>query len=226
MGEAERAEYCKEFRSLLTKHFREKYLTEDMLISCSTQTAQAKAIEAGVFTEEEKPKALAQLVKLIERDGNHFKIGVIGARALFRVLAENGYAQLAYKLITQKDFPSYRYWIDHSATSLWEGFHEVREDSLLRKDGGRMLSLNHHFWGDISAWFYRYILGLRINPDGNDVFAVEIYSCEIPEISYAEGKYENQNGSISVKWRRSDDGSLSIQVLATGKYHYTIKKKL
>ena len=189
-----------------------------MMISCQTQTAQAKAIEVGLFAEEEKPKAVQRLVELIKCDGNRFKVGVIGARVLFRVLAENGYAELAHRLITQDGFPSYKYWLDQGATSLWEAFHEVKEGSLLRKDGGRMLSLNHHFWGDVSAWFYRYILGIRVNPDGTDANHIEIHPCEIPGISFAEGKYENKNGSVSVKWSRGIDGKPEIQAAVTGEF--------
>ena len=224
VNEPERVNDCKSFREQLTTDFKKKYLGNDLMISCQTQTAQAKAIEVGLFTDAEKPQAVHRLVDLIERDNNCFKVGVIGARVLFRVLAENGYAELAYKLITQDGFPSYKYWLDHGATSLWEAFHEVKEDSLLRKDGGRMLSLNHHFWGDISAWFYRYVLGIRVNPNDTDADYIEIHPCEIHSISYAEGTYENKNGSISVTWNRSEQGNLNIQVSTTGNIRYAVKE--
>lgn len=221
--ECERVNVCKSFREQLTTDFKKKYLGNDLVISCRTQTAQAKAIEVGLFTDAEKQQAVQRLVELIARDGNRFKVGVIGARVLFRVLAENGYAELAYKLITQDGFPSYKYWLDHGATSLWEAFHEVQDGSLLRKDGGRMLSLNHHFWGDISAWFYRHILGIRVNPQDTDANYIEVYPCEIPDITHAEGKYENGNGSITVKWYRDGQGKPVIGVEATGSFRYEIK---
>jgi alpha-L-rhamnosidase len=223
VNEPERVNDCKSFREQLTTDFKKKYLGNDLVISCRTQTAQAKAIEVGLFTGTEKQQAVQRLVELIAEDGNRFKVGVIGARVLFRVLAENGYAELAYKLITQDGFPSYKYWLDHGATSLWEAFHEVQDGSLLRKDGGRMLSLNHHFWGDISAWFYRHILGIRVNPQDTDANYIEVYPCEIPDITYAEGKYENGNGSITVKWNRNGQGKPVIGVEATGSFRYEIK---
>lgn len=223
VNEPHRADDCKKFRTLLTDIFRKKYLAEDMLINCATQTAQAKAIKVGLFAETEKHQAMKRLLELIERDGNRFKVGVIGARVLFRVLAENGYAELAYKLITQDGFPSYKYWLDHGATSLWEAFHEVQDGSLLRKDGGRMLSLNHHFWGDISAWFYRYILGIRVNPNDTDANYIEIHPCDIPTITCAEGKYENENGSVAVQWHHDERGKPVIQVETTGSFRYELK---
>lgn len=222
VGESQRAEDCKAFGDEMTELFRKQYLCDNLMISSQTQTAQAKAIEVGLFTDAEKPKAVKRLLELIERDGNRFKVGVIGARVLFRVLAENGYAELAHRLITQDGFPSYKYWLDHGATSLWEAFHELKEGSLLRKDGGRMLSLNHHFWGDVSAWFYLYILGIRVNPDNTDANYIEIYPCEIPGISFAEGKYKNKNGSIHVKWNRGADGKLDLQIKTTGQFYYTV----
>lgn len=217
------ADVCRRFREQITERFRALYVTGDLTVSCDTQTAQAKAVDAGIFTEAEKERAIEQLLSMIHRDGDRFKVGVIGARVLFRVLAENGYAPLAHRLITQDGFPSYKYWLNHGATSLWEGFHECEENSLLRKDGGRMLSLNHHFWGDISAWFYEYILGLRINPTGDDPDYFEVTPCRIPVIRYASGGYRSERGTIQVIWRRGKDGTVKIDVETTGSYHYRVK---
>lgn len=224
VNKLQRAAECRSFREELIKRFRKLYLTDTLLVRCATQTAQAKAIDTGIFTEQEKSAAFERLLELIQRDGGHFKVGIIGGRVLFRVLAENGQAALAHRLITQDSFPSYKYWLDHGATTLWEGFHEMKEDTLLRKDGGRMLSLNHHCWGDISAWFYRYILGICINPNGDDPNFFAVRPCEIPSIDHAQGGYSNRNGSISVAWKR-ENGVPEISVAATGSFRYTIIKE-
>lgn len=211
---------AEKFKNEIINSFNSLYV-DGYCVKVATQTAQAKAIDVGIFDDNEK--AAEYLVKLIKRDGNHFKVGVIGGRVLFRVLAENGYADLAYSLIVNDTFPSYKYWLDHGATSLWEAFNEVYDGSVLRKDGGRTLSLNHHFFGDISAFFYKYILGIDVNPNGNAPDFIRIKKCKIARITEAHGHYENKNGGITVAWKRDEDGDIVFSVNTTGSIQYVIE---
>lgn len=173
----------------LKTNFRKKHVGNDLFVNCRSQTAQAKALSVGIFSDDEKQQAVNNLVELIKEKGNRFYVGVIGARVLFRVLADNGYADLALEIMTKNGFPSYKYWLDNGATSLWEAFNELNENSIFRKDGGRILSLNHHFWGDISSWFYRYILGINVNPNGTDPLYFEIDPAVFSKTIQASGSY-------------------------------------
>ena len=65
-----------------------------------------------------------------------------------------------------------------------------------------------------------------MNPDDTDADYIEIHPCEIHSISYAEGTYENKNGSISVTWNRSEQGNLNIQVSTTGNIRYAVKEDI
>ena len=47
---------------------------------------------------------------------------------------------------------------------------------------------------------------------------IEIHPCEIPNIAYAEGKYENDNGSITVRWNRDAQGKPCIQAETSGRF--------
>lgn len=208
-GHKELWEFCEENRRNILCDFRKIYINENC--SLPTQTAQAKAISVGVFTEEEKTKAVLYLVKMV-RECGHFQVGVIGARVLFRILAENEYHNLAFELITQDSFPSYKTWIDMGMTSLGESFNKTHKNSFLRTDGGRILSQNHHFWGDISAWFYIYILGLRINPNQDNPNAILLKPFAFKKVKYAVGKYE-RNGNI-LEWEIKKVGkTVKVHVL-------------
>ena len=99
--------------------------------------------------------------------------------------------------------PSYKYWLDNGATSLWEGFNELYPNGLFRLDGGRVLSLNHHFWGDISAWFYTYLAGIRINPTGRNVKHVDFMPCFVDKLDYVCARHRHPQGEIAVKWTRT-----------------------
>ena len=162
-----------------------------------TQTAQSMAIWYGLVDGEEKQRVLDHLITVIGWDNEHMNVGVHGGRVLFRVLCDNGYSELAYNMIARTDYPSYGNWIARGATTLWEFFDA---------DGcGKIDSLNHHFWGDVSAWFYRYLAGMDINPTARDVNNVNLAPVFISELNRVEAEHILPSGSLQVKWERKGD---------------------
>ena len=136
---------------------------------------------------------------------------------LHRTLSDFGHDALALKLITQEGFPSYRYHLDRGATTLWENFIPLADGEYIRTADGRKLdSLNHHFWGDISAWFYKYIAGIRINPALQDPLTVEIAPHFIEGIDYCRAERAYLGGKIAVEWERGKDG-VHVNVTAPSK---------
>ena len=202
---------CLSLESQIKQNFKHLYVNGCAVVA-PTQTAQAKAIDVGIFEGEQKTRAIEELVARIRRDNDVFRVGVIGSRALFRVLCDGGYQDLALRLITQDAYPSYYYWIKLGYTTLGESFWERHENSLFRKDGGKLDSMNHHFWGDISALFYKYILGLQINPNMTNPNEVIISPLRFNGINYVKGVYK-RNGNemeISISYVNEDDAKIDI----------------
>lgn len=170
-----------------------------------TQTGQAIAIAYRMFEEEEIPKAVEELVRRIREKDNFMDTGVIGARVIFRVLAEHGYADLAFHMISRPEHPSYGNIIARGATTLWEGFW--------KDNTCKILSMNHHFWGDVSAWFYTYLAGMHLNPTGKNVRDVIVSPCFLKEIHVVEAMHELPDGKLYVKWERND-GKIILRVRA------------
>ena len=191
--------------------FRENLLDKQSgAVKGNTQTGQAMAIFYGLLTDEEKPKAFNLLLKYIEAADGHFNTGVLGGRVIYRVLAENGEVDLAYNMIVRPDYPSYGNWVKRGATTLWEGFYP---------ENGRVLSLNHHFWGDVSAWFYTYLAGIRINPTGKDVINLDIMPLFPKKLDSVSAYHDTPVGRISVSWERTSEESIILKIEAAEKLH-------
>ena len=207
MAEAIGNEYLRkkfdDFGQTMKQAFRYKYVKGGAL-TFKTQTTISMAVGIGILTEDEEAQAKFDLIKAIEKSNGHFKVGVIGVKYLFDVLTKFGYANLAYKLITQPTFPSYVYNINQGATTLWEAFNEymVGRNGYFRKDGGeRIFSFNHHFWGSVSAWFYRVLGGLYIESNN----FVRIAPNFVPELNFAEAEYERDGKYIKIRWERQGE---------------------
>ena len=169
---------------------------DTMTVVGRCQTSQAVALEFGIFNKEEEDRAFSVLEQIIEEDEEFINTGVIGIRFIFHVLSRYGRTDLAYRMITRPDFPSYGYWLKCGATSLWEDF--------LSEDVSKG-SKNHHFLGDISSWFIQDIAGLKVNPSCRNVDEIEIAPHFIDELDYASAFFISHKGRIEVKWHRVND---------------------
>ena len=163
-----------------------------------TQTAQAMGLYHGIFEPNEEQKAFAVLLELIHEKDDSFDCGIIGCHKIFHVLSKFGEGELAFKMITKKDYPSYGYLLEIGETSLPERF---------MPDGAPCDSHNHHFFGDIARWFIREIAGLRVE----NYKTVVIKPDFLKEINSAEAYYELPSGRVSVKWETESDGRIRLE---------------
>ncbi len=184
---------------------RKEFLSEDGTVLGRTQTAQSMAIEYGLLKEDEKEKVFKVLLDIIREADDHLDTGCLGGRVVFHVLAKFGYADLAYKMIVRPDYPSYGFWIvEQNCTSLFESFLEKWTSPNSR---------NHHFWGDISSWFFKYISGVKINPGFFDIKEIEISPNFIDGLEYADGYQNHLGGKITSSWKKVDGGySLTVSI--------------
>lgn len=170
-----------------------------MTVYSHSQTAQAICIYYGVFDECEKYTAGKVLVDLIHQSDDHIDCGLIGIRTIFHVLSDLGEGDLAYKMITRRDYPSYGMFVDYGYTALPEDFRSPEEIE-------HPASLNHHFMGDFVSWFIQRVVGIRVNPRQISATDFDITPDFIGTLDHASAYYDSPCGKITVKWQR--DGEL------------------
>ncbi|WMJ23177.1 family 78 glycoside hydrolase catalytic domain [Paludicola sp. MB14-C6] len=191
IGDFERRDNSKSLAKATRNSFRKKYVNSDnMTVSCETQTAQAMALFYNIFTQDEEKQAFVQLLKLIDKEDKHIDCGIFGARVIFHVLSKFGYSDLAYYMITRKEYPSYGAMIDYGNTTLGEFFENIG-------------SYNHHFYGDISNWFITDVLGIKLNPTCKNANEIIISPSFIFSLQYAKGYHNAPAGKISVEYKKS-----------------------
>lgn len=220
--EKARQTYCETLYTQLTEAFRKHCISSDCHVLGDTQTGQAMALYYGAFTDNQKQEAFRVLREFIRKKDDHFDVGVAGNRVLFRVLSDFGEYTLAHKLIAQPSFPSFGYHIGLGATSLLESFYRLN-DRFEIEDGRWLdiLSQNHHFWGDIAAFFVEYFAGLRINPQITDVYHIDIAPCCVVGMTNAKAVREMHYGTVQVAWEVKDNTFL-MTVEAPQKAHGTV----
>ena len=82
---------------------------------------------------------------------SHLNTGFIATRYLFETLSMNGMGDLAYTIMNQRDYPSYGWWLEQGATTLWESWNGDA-------------SLNHPMFGGALTWLSRVLAGVDTDP--------------------------------------------------------------
>ncbi|MDY3929105.1 MAG: family 78 glycoside hydrolase catalytic domain [Clostridia bacterium] len=192
VGMNEEMNFAKSVSQSFKKAIRDNLIDYNtMLAKGECQTSQAMFLYYGIFNEDEREKAFEQLLNLIHSADDHIDLGVLGGRVIFHVLSDFGYSDLALKMITGPDYPSYGNWLKRGATTLWEDF---LPDSVS--------SMNHHFWGDISGWFIKSIAGIQLNPHTDNITELDIKPSFVKMLDNASAYHIAPAGKILSSWER------------------------
>lgn len=154
------------------------------------------ALQMGVPAERHD-KVLAALRANFAETNDHIDSGIIGTRYVFGVLCENGLEDLAYKIMNQRDLPSYGYWVEQGSTTTWENWDGI----------GSSGSHNHPMFGSGLSWFYRDLAGLRVLEPGFKAFEIRPV---VPEgLDWVEYSHDTTYGRIEIRWERRN-GKFSL----------------
>ena len=205
------AAFAKNFKEELALAAKMHLIDAEQKIRPFTQTGQCMLVSVGIFNGEEQERAFKNLVSLLKKDGV-VKMGVLGYRKLFEVLAENGETELACQLLLTEKYSGYYYYVNKGMTSMPESFLDYEEGSFVRKDGGKMLGLNHHWYGHILASVVKYIVGLRrIDGDKKRIELAPHFAKGIDEMTLA---LDYADEKIKLSWKKQG-GRYALNIKTT-----------
>ncbi len=172
----------------------DKYLNRETgIYGQGVQTELSVPLQWDVVPSDMRAKVSANLAKRVEADNKHLDVGLLGTKAILNALSENGYANLAYTVASQKDFPSWGWWIVNGATTLYENWPI---------DAKRDLSLNHIMFGEVSAWFFKALGGIKPDPAQPGFKNILLHPNFVTGLTHATVSHRSPYGEIVSKWER------------------------
>ncbi|KAJ7495463.1 bacterial alpha-L-rhamnosidase-domain-containing protein [Mycena latifolia] len=128
--------------------------------------------------------------------GGHLNTGALSTKQLLPVLSTHGHADTAFALAEQTTYPSWGYWIENGATTMWEHW-------LLTAR-----SHDHMFLGTFEDWFYKFVLGIQSTSTAFQT--VQIAPAFTGALASASGWMLTPFGNLTVAWSNAS-GALSLQ---------------
>ncbi|MGZ3958954.1 MAG: alpha-L-rhamnosidase-related protein, partial [Flavisolibacter sp.] len=174
--------------------FNRKYLDEGKgIYGQGIQTELSMPLYWGLVPDGLKARVADRLAARVHADGDHINVGLLGTKAILNALSENGYADLAYKLASQETYPSWGWWMVNGATTLYENW---------QIDAASDMSLNHIMFGEIGAWMYKGLAGIRPDPLQPGFKNILLQPHFVSGLDHFEATYRSPYGKILSSWKR------------------------
>ncbi|MDZ7690784.1 MAG: family 78 glycoside hydrolase catalytic domain [Balneolaceae bacterium] len=214
LGEKEDQQYYLSLADSIKTAFNEKFFNPQTNLYGTDEPYQTYllfALHGDLVPEDHRQAVLDNLINdIMVKSEGHLGTGILGTKHLFSVLTNEGREDVIHTMVTQKTFPSWGYWIENGATTLWENW---RGES----------SHNHQMFGSANEYLYKYLAGIRAPTDsvttaGYKQILIKPY---IPENLYhAEASVETMNGMVASSWKKTDQQlelNVTIPPNSTGK---------
>lgn len=234
VGNAENAEKYRTYAKRVRKAFEEEYVSEDGKLGQDMQGNYILALRHHMVSKEKEPLLAKRLNDLVTKNGFRLDTGFMATPHILDILCQYGYADTAWKVLLQKQCPSWLYEVEQGATTVWENWDAVRPDGKLAG-----CSFNHYAFGCVGDFLYRRVLGVQNAGIGYDkILIAPEYDCPF---EWADGAYHSTSGTIELKWEKNGDkiqisGRIpantsadlklpdgAIEELGNGKFEVTVK---
>jgi alpha-L-rhamnosidase len=202
-----------------------------------TQASYAIPLALGIFDAANKPHAIAGLVETVKRSniddggvarpGYSLMTGFIGTASISEALSANGQHTEAYRLLTQKTYPSWLYSVANGATTIWERLNSYTVENGFGGNNS-MNSFNHYSFGAVAGWMYNYSLGIQrdVNSPGFKHFYLRPVTDPSGVLTYAKGHISSMYGKISSSWSvKNGRVTYHFEVPANTSAHMTLAVK-
>lgn len=174
-----------------------KYLNpESGIYGSGFQTELSAPLFWGIVPENLKAKVAENLANRVIADNKHIDVGLLGSKTILNALSENGYSDLAYEVAAQETFPSWGWWIVNGATTLYENWPI---------DATRDISMNHIMFGEIGAWYYKALGGMKPDPEKPGFSNILLEPHFVKGLDSFKAGHNGPFGEIVSSWKRSDD---------------------
>ena len=205
LGKVDEARQYRDEAKAIREAWAEEFVAADGSLKPDKQASYVRALAFDLVTDDLRPGVLQHLLRKIREADNHVGTGFLSTGMLCEILAAEGHADLAWKLLLQESSPSWLYAINKGATTIWETWEAVRED------GSGFGSHNHYSKGAVVEFFYRRVAGIELAAPGYK--RILIQPAPGGGLTWARGSIQTMYGEVASHWRREgDDFRLEVTI--------------
>ncbi|GAB3920672.1 alpha-L-rhamnosidase [Microlunatus endophyticus] len=187
--------------------FNKEYVDDHGIITSDCATVYALAIHFDLIDEAKREFAGNRLAELAEKAGYRVSTGFAGTPFVCWALSETGHLDTAYKLLLEKENPSWLYPVTMGATTIWERWDSMLPDGSINP--GEMTSFNHYALGAVADWLHKVVVGIDAAEPGYS--RIRIAPQPGGGLTSASGTICTPHGEVRSSWT-VDGGEFALDV--------------
>ena len=219
LGKKSDVQKFRRLHAQIVEAFCNAYVTPSGRVVGHCQTAYLLALAFDLVPTKLRQKAFAHLVDLVEARDCHLTTGFVGTPLLLPVLTRFGRNDMAYKILLQKDYPSWLYTVRNGATTMWERWNSYTKEHGFGDVG--MNSFNHYAYGAVGEWMYGTIAGINIDPGAPGYRHIVFRPRPGGGLNWAEASIETGFGRAAIHWELKG-GKVRIDLEVPAGTHATL----
>lgn len=193
----------------IKEEIQHEYFTKKGKLCIDTQTAYILTLFFDLVEDKEHRKViLKQFVYRLRKDDYYLSTGFVGTPYILMALSENGYSDIAYRLLLNEDYPGWLHPITLGATTMWERWNSILPDGSMSDTG--MNSLNHYAYGAVLEWMYLYMMGIQVSEECPGFKKVTLNPHINSQLKYVDAKLHSKAGTYEVFWEIRNNDELHL----------------
>ncbi|KAL1897387.1 hypothetical protein Sste5346_004123 [Sporothrix stenoceras] len=193
----------------LRARFRSEYVTPSGRLSSDTQTAYVLALHMDLYdSPAELSTARHRLDWLTRWEAFKINTGFCGTPHILPALAKVDMLPTAYRMLQERDSPSWLYPVTMGATTIWERWNSMLPDGSINP--GQMTSFNHYALGSVCHFLHAHVAGLSAEEPGWTRALVRPRPGGT--VRWARASHDSPIGLYSVSWKAEDEMAMATFV--------------
>jgi len=187
----------------LEKIIKVKFWDQTITKDINRQTLFSSLLYHNIIPDSEIEVAKDSLLKALENGpSGHFTTGIFGTKYILETLSEHISPEVVFNVVNSTKYPGWGYMIDQGATTIWETW----------KESDNYFSNSHPMFGVVTEWYYRWLGGIRPDPNYPG-FKEFILNPSMPEeLDYVKSSYYSPFGKIVSNWRKNSSESYIYEI--------------
>ncbi len=200
LGETEAQQRYEAYAARLKDAFTANYVDGGRVFS-DCPTVYSLAICFDLLSAEHERVAGDRLAELAAANGYRVATGFAGTPFVLHALSRTGHMDAAYRMLLERECPSWLYPVTMGATTIWERWDSMLADGTINP--GQMTSFNHYAFGAVADWMHKVVAG--INPLEPGYSRVLISPRPGGGLTWASASLDTPHGTVAVSWRVEDN---------------------
>lgn len=211
LGKTQDATHYHGLYTAIKDSFNRHFLTEDGYFRIgppdtrpfANQTLYALGLIADLFPSQMTVQIVQRLVEDVEKHGS-LTTGIVGTKYINSALSNFGHVAIAYRLLANRDYPSWLNQVDLGATTIGEHWDSFAHDRTSR---------NHVALGAVGEWMYGTMAGISTDMRAPGYKRIVLKPSPGGNFTHVNASYPSIHGLIRSEWEFvGDDLVLTMEI--------------